>query len=118
MITERIRKGIAQRSSVDDEWEYGVQQSWSNILAIISENLEDTVCFIEHNCTGDELSWLSEVFNEIIDIFPTKRIIDALRKAAEKYPAEVKKYHINSCIDEAEGHLAFILSTQNTEATQ
>ena len=27
MITEKIRKAIAQRATVNDEWDYGVQQS-------------------------------------------------------------------------------------------
>lgn len=113
MITDKIRKGIERRASVDDEWDYGIKQSWKNVLAIISENLEDTIYFIENDCTGDEFSWLSEIFNEIIDIFPTQRIIEALRKTAKKYPIEVKKYNINFCIDEAEGYLEFISNNQN-----
>ena len=31
MITEKIRKAIAQRATVNDEWDYGVQQSLSLI---------------------------------------------------------------------------------------
>ena len=28
MITEKLRKAIANRAATDDEWDYGVQQSW------------------------------------------------------------------------------------------
>lgn len=90
MITEKIRKAIAQRATVNDEWDYGVQQSQKAILSIISESPDDTIHFIENECTADELSWLSEIYDQMIDIFPSQRLIEALRKAADKYPEEVK----------------------------
>ncbi len=111
MMTEKLRKAIANRASTDDEWDYGVQQSWKEVLAIISESLYDTVNFIENDCTPNEFSWLSEIYNKIIDIFPSQKIITALRKTASKYPDEVEKYNLNYCIDEAEGYLEFLLTT-------
>ena len=75
MITEKLRKAIANRAATGDEWDYGVQQSWKEILSIISESLDDIVDFVENDCTADEFSWLSEIYNEIIDVFPSKRII-------------------------------------------
>ena len=51
MITEKIRKAIAQRATVNDEWDYGVQQSQKAILSIISESPDDTIHFIENECT-------------------------------------------------------------------
>lgn len=111
MMTEKLRKAIANRASTDDEWDYGVQQSWKEVLAIISESLDDTVNFIENDCTPNEFSWLSEIYNKIIDIFPSQKIITALRKTASKYPDEVEKYNLNYYIDEAEGYLEFLLTT-------
>lgn len=108
MINKKIREGIKQRASVDDEWDYGVKESWKNVLTTMSESFEDTISFIEDDCTSDEFSWLSEIFNEIIDIFPNTRVIEALRKTAKKYPNEVEGYNIGFCIDEAEEHLEFI----------
>ncbi len=90
MITEKFRKAIAKRAATDDEWDYGVQQSWKEVLSIISESLDGIVSFIENDCTADEFSWLSEIYDEIIDIFPSKRIIVALRKTASKYPDEAE----------------------------
>lgn len=81
------------------------------MLAIISESLDDTVNFIENDCTPNEFSWLSEIYNKIIDIFPSQKIITTLRKTASKYPDEVEKYNLNYCIDEAEGYLEFLLTT-------
>lgn len=81
---------------------------------LYSESLDGIVDFIEDNCTADEFSLLSEIYDEIIDVFPSKRIITALRKTASKYPDEVKKYNLNYCIDEAEGHLESLLTAIDT----
>ena len=113
MMTEKIRESIKKRAMVDDEWDYGVRQSWETTLSIISENFDEIIDFIENDCTADEFSWLSEIYNEIIDIFPSERIIEALRKTADKYPEEVEKYNLIYCIDEAEEHLSFIKSDRN-----
>jgi len=113
MMTEKIREAIKKRAMVDDEWDYGVQQSWKSVLSIISENFDGIIDFIENDCTADEFSWLSEIFNDIINIFPSERIIEALRKVAEKYPEEVEKYNLIYCIDEAEEHLSFIRNAHN-----
>ncbi len=115
MINEKIRKAIAQRSAVDDEWDYGVKESWKNVLTILSESIEGTISFIEKDCTCDEFSLLSEIYDEIIDVFPDERIISTLRNTAKKYPEETKKYNIDYCIDMAEGHLEFILSSRDGE---
>lgn len=113
MITEKIREAIKTRAMIDDEWDYGVQQSRKSVLSIISENFDGIIDYIENDCTADELSWLSEIYNDIIDIFPSERIIEALRKTADKYPEEVEKYNLIYCIDEAEDHLSFIRSVHN-----
>ena len=113
MMTEKIRKSIEKRASVDDEWDYGVQQSWKAVLSIISESFDGFVDFIENDCTADEFSWLSEIYNEIIDIFPSERIIEALRKTSNKYPEEVEKYNLICFIDEAEEHLSYIKGAHN-----
>ncbi len=114
MISESVRKAIEKRATISDEWDYGVHQSWEVVLSILSENFDGTINFIENDCTADEFSWLSEVFSEIVDIFPSKRIIAAFKKAASKYPVEVEKFNLNYCIDEAEEHLNFILSLSET----
>lgn len=82
-------------------------------MSIISESFVGIIDFIENDCTADDFSWLSEIYDDIIDIFPSERIIEALRKTADKYPEEVKKYNLLYCIDEAEKRLGFIKSEHN-----
>lgn len=108
MTTETIREAIKNRSLTDDEWDYGVEQCWKTVLALMAGNHDEVVDFIENECTADEFSLLSEIYSDIIDVLPSGKIIDALRKTAGKYPDESKKYNLHYCIDMAEGHLDFI----------
>ena len=67
MITDEIRASISKRASTDDEWDFGVKQCWDEEIAILSRNIEDTIAFLENDCTADEFSWLSEVFDDVAE---------------------------------------------------
>lgn len=105
MITEEIRLAIKKRSETDDEWDYGVQQCCNEEINILSRNIEDTIAFLENECTADEFSWLSEVFDDVAEKTQSRAFVDCLYKVAEKYPEECKKYYIDRVIMYAEGAL-------------
>ena len=110
-----IKNAIEKRASVNDEWKEGVEQSWRELLDIIAKDYNDFISFLENDCTGDDLAWLSEIYDEIIDIFPKQKIIDELRNVAMKFPNEVKEYNIESFINDAEEHLMFITDIHNSD---
>ena len=65
MITEEIRAAIQKRASTDDEWPYGVEQCWNEEIDILSKDINATIDFLEHDCTAEEFSWLSEIVDGI-----------------------------------------------------
>ena len=97
MITDEIRASISKRASTDDEWDFGVKQCWDEEIAILSRNIEDTIAFLENDCTADEFSWLSEV--------QSRAFVDCLYKVAKKFPDECKEYHIDRVLEFSEGAL-------------
>ena len=84
---------------------------WENSLAINAEielfakNLQETIGFLDNDCTADQLSWMSEVFEEISAKLQSWDFIDALNRCADKYPEECKVYSIKECIEYAIGQL-------------
>lgn len=84
---------------------------WENSLAInaeielFSRNLQETIDFLDNDCTADQLSWMSEVFEEISAKLQSWDFIDALNRCADKYPEECKVYSIKECIEYAIGQL-------------
>ena len=105
MITDEIRASISKRASTDDEWDFGVKQCWDEEIAILSRNIEDTIAFLENDCTADEFSWLSEVFDDVAEKTQSRAFVDCLYKVAKKFPDECKEYHIDRVLEFAEGAL-------------
>ena len=105
MITNEIRAVISKRVSTDDEWDYGVKQCWEEEIAILSRNIDDTINFLESDCTADEFSWLSEVFDDVAEKTQSRTFVNCLYKVAKKFPDECKEYHIDRVLEFAEGAL-------------
>lgn len=105
MITDEIRASITKRVATDDEWDYGVKQCWEEEIKILSRNIDDTIAFLENDCTADEFSWLSEVFDDVAEKTQSRAFVDCLYKVAKKFPDECKEYHIDRVLEFSEGAL-------------
>ena len=55
-------------------------------IELFSRNLQETIDFLDNDCTADQLSWMSEVFEEISAKLQSWDFIDALNRCADKYP--------------------------------
>ena len=75
-------------------------------IELISRNLQETVQFLDNDCTAEQLIWLSEVFEEISAKLQSWEFIDALKRAADRFPEESKRYRICDFISFAEGQLS------------
>ncbi len=103
MIKDRIIPIIEEREATDDEWDYGVEQCKNKLIALFTENIDESIKFLDNDCTADQFSWLSEVFDEIAEKTQSHAFIDALKRLAVKYPEETKEFNILSFIESAEG---------------
>lgn len=102
-MKEDIRAALQKRISTDDEWDYGVNQCWNEEIEILSRNINDTIAFFENECTADEFSWLSEVFEQVAKKTQSHTFVDCLYRIAKKYPNECAKYHVDFVIQCADG---------------
>ena len=102
MFVQQIKEAFKKRAATDDEWDHGVQQCWDEEISLLTENMDDTIDFLDHECTDEDFSWTSEVFDKIVEKAPSRAFIAALRRTAARFPEETKKYNIMSFIDSAE----------------
>lgn len=102
-MQEEIRAAIQKRISTDDEWTYGVSQCWSEEIEILSRSIKDTIAFLETDCTADEFSWLSEVFEQVAKRTQSRAFVDCLYSVARKYPDVCEMYHIDFVLQCADG---------------
>lgn len=78
----------------NEEWVYGIEQCWKEEIDILSKDIDETINFLQNECTADEFSWLSEVFDDVSEKVQNREFVDCLYRVAEKYPDECDKYHI------------------------
>ena len=74
-------------------------------IELFSRNLQETVDFLDNDCTADQLIWLSEVFEEISAKLQSWEFIDALSRCFNKFQKECDGYNVRNCILYAEGQL-------------
>lgn len=101
MFTDDIRCALIKRKSIDDEWDYGVQLCWQEEIKIMSQDMDKTIDFLDNECTAEEFSLLSEVFEDIAEQTQSQPFVDCLYRVAKKYPEETQKYNVMSFIDTA-----------------
>ena len=90
-------------SELPDYWE--TSSAIKAEIELLSRNLQETIDFLDNDCTADQLSWMSEIFEEISAKLQSWDFIDALGRCADKYPEECKVYNIRECIEYAIGQL-------------
>ena len=105
MIAEKFRTILERRMALHLEDDIQTEQCWKEEIEILSQNIEETILFLEKDCTADEFSWMSEIFEEIVEKTQSREFINCLYRVAEKFPEEAEKYHIVKNIKFAEKFL-------------
>ncbi len=57
---------------------------WEDEVKIICANMEESIRFIREDCTDEELYWLGEIYNDIMDKTRHKAFLQALRERAQR----------------------------------
>lgn len=103
IINLREEEDRKHLSEIPDYWEKS--PAINAEIELFTKNLQETIGFLDNDCTADQLSWMSEVFEEISAKLQSWDFIDALGRCADKYPEECKVYNIRECIEYAIGQL-------------
>ena len=103
IINLREEEDRKHLSEIPDYWERS--PAINAEIELFTKNLQETIGFLDNDCTADQLSWMSEVFEEISAKLQSWDFIDALGRCADKYPEECKVYNIKECIEYAIGQL-------------
>jgi hypothetical protein len=105
MIAEEIRPVLEQVAKLHPEDDFGAEKLWKAEIEILSRDMKQTIDFLENECTADELYWISEVFDEVVEKTQSKEFIECLYRVVEKYPAESEEHRIVDFIHFAEEYL-------------
>jgi hypothetical protein len=62
-------------------------------IELFSRSLEDTINYLDNECTEYEFEWLSEVFEEVSINLNSMEFIDALMRTAQRFPDGEQKFY-------------------------
>ncbi len=102
MIADELRAVLKRRSSISNEWYDGIKQCCEKEVEILTRKLDDTIGFLDNECTASEFIWISEVFDELVAETQSRDLIACFYRVAAKYPEESDKYYIVRHIQLAE----------------
>lgn len=105
MLKDKFRDVLKERMQIHPNDGYEAEKCWKKETEILSENIEETINFLDNECTADEFSWISEIFEDIAEKTQSKEFIDCLYRVAQKFPEECKKYNIYGSIEIAKDYL-------------
>ena len=84
-----------------DEWDYVIQLCWDQMTELLSKNIDETVCFLDNECTSEQYAWISDVFDFVAKRTMSKDFVRALYRLSEKYPEETKENRLDLFIEDA-----------------
>jgi len=102
---EIFRLFLSIRPKIFGECYWQLDEYDEELSSNMSNHLSETVDFIKNDCTADEFSWLSEIFDEIVEKTKSREVIDCIKETAKKFSEECEKFNIADSIKSAEGYL-------------
>lgn len=100
-----FRSFLNIRPKIIDECYWQLEKYDEEFSSYISNHLSNAISFIKNDCTANEFSWMSEVWDDITEKTKSKEFVDCLKETAKKFPEECKKFNIAGSIESAEGYL-------------
>ncbi len=77
MDTNRLREIIEYKKTLDIN-DPAIMDCWKKEAELLSENVSETISFIDNECTDDEFYWLCEVFDDVISKTQSRELLRIL----------------------------------------
>lgn len=97
--SDKIRAIIRKREAMSDEWPAGLEECWNELVDALTEDIDTTRRYLLDECTADEASWVSEVYDEIVYKTQSREYINLLRQSIKRFPEESAKLHMAENLD-------------------
>lgn len=80
MIHEELKKIIEKRKKLDPNDDFHTEEYWQGETKIMLRNMDETIRFIQNDCSDDLFYWLSEVFDDVTRQSQDRRFLEAIRQ--------------------------------------
>ena len=90
---------------VESEDNYWVEDYWKATIELSTNDVAATIMFLQNDCDDEELYFLSEIFEEIVEQTQSKELVSVLRSRLAKVTPEnynqlnFKSEHMQKWVD-------------------
>lgn len=106
MNIDKFKEVIARRIYVEKisfgEWDDGIEECRKKEIDLLTEDIPSTIEYLKTECTADEYSWISEVLDDVLEINPSKELVQVYKDLMPKFPEECQRYNIAGTVEIAE----------------
>ena len=88
MIKFDTIKEAAHFRVVESEENYMVEDYWKTTIKLFTTDVNATIMFLQNDCADEELYFLSEIFEEIVEQTQSKELVSVLRSRLAKLTSE------------------------------
>ena len=105
MMKFNTLREVVQFRIVESEDNYWVEDYWKAAIEMYVKDLSATIMFFQNDCDDEELYFLSEIFEEIVEQTQSKELVSVLRSRLAKVTPEnydqqgFKSEHIRKWVD-------------------
>ena len=105
MIKFDTLKEAAHFRVVESEENYWVEDYWKATIKLFTTDVNATIMFLQNDCDDEELYFLSEIFEEIVEQTQSKKLVSVLRSRLAKVTPEnydqqgFKSEHMRKWVD-------------------
>lgn len=105
MIKDELSKLLQKRESIEPEYDYGIDKCCEEEIELLTRDINATIDFLDHECTGEQFVWISEIFDDLVEKTQSRALIECFYRTAKCFPKEESQYYLISNIKIAEQFL-------------
>lgn len=105
MMKFNTLREVAQFRIVESEDNYWVEDYWKVAIEMYVKDISATMIFFQNDCDDEELYFISEIFEEIVEQTQSKELVSVLRSRLAKVTPEnyeqqgFKSEHMRKWVD-------------------
>ena len=98
MNKEYLKTLVAEANKIDSQNEVAMEINRRKRLAEMTESLDDTISYLDI-CNENELLWATEVLEDLMSQFKSKKLIDCIKRNMERCVDSEIKAQLNTTIE-------------------
>lgn len=105
MMKFNTLREVVQFRIIESEDNYWVEDYWKAAIEMYVKDISATIMFFQNDCDDEELYFLSEIFEEIVEQTQSKELVSVLRSRLAKVTPEnydqqdFKSEHMRKWVD-------------------